>query len=136
MTIHHIGYLVDDIENAAKEFERLGFLRTGEPVKDLLREVYILFLDNSGQVVELIQPISKTSPMYSLRKNYRNSPYHLCYETDDLQSEIENMVKIDGSGCLLMQPPQPAPAMSGCPNVAFLLSGHIGIIELVEMKRP
>ena len=48
MKIHHIGYLVDDIEKAAQEFEQLGFTRTSEAVEDKTRQVYILFLDNDG----------------------------------------------------------------------------------------
>ncbi|MCL1874655.1 MAG: VOC family protein [Synergistaceae bacterium] len=133
MKIHHIGYLVDNIENAAREFERLGFSRRGETVEDTSREVYILFLYNAEQAVELIQPVGETSPVYGLRKKYRNSPYHICYETDDLQREIETMTNIN-RGYVLIQPPKPAPAIPGCPNVAFLMNSHIGIIELVEMR--
>ena len=132
MKIHHIGYLVDSIENAAREFERLGFSRIGEIVEDLVRDIYILFLANAGQAVELIQPISEASPVYGLREKYRNSLYHICYETDDLQGEIQNMK--NRNGYLLMQTPQSAPAIPGCPNVAFLINRHIGIIELVEIK--
>ncbi len=133
MKIHHIGYLVDDIENAAKAFEGLGFSRIGKPVEDSARGASILFLDNAGQVVELIQPTGKTSPLYGLRKNHRNSPYHICYETSHLQDEINRMTALTPlQGYTLVQPPQPAPAIPGCPNVAFLMSRHIGMIELVE----
>ena len=133
MRIHHIGYLVENIENAAGEFEKLGFTKIGEIVEDLSREIYILFLNNTGQTVELIQPVNETSAIYGLREKYRNSPYHICYETGDLQDKIEEMVK-SGRGYMLIQPPQPAPAIQGCPNVAFLMNRHIGMIELVEIK--
>ena len=134
MKIHHIGYLVDDIKVAVKEFEKLAFSRIGEIVEDSSRESYILFLNNGGHVVELIQPVSDTSPVYGLRKKYRNSPYHICYETGDLHSKIEKLVSLDDGGqYVLIQPPQPAPAIQGCPNVAFLINQHIGIIELVEI---
>jgi len=131
--VHHIGYLVDNIETAAGEFANFGFSRRGEVAEDPSREIYIQFLENSGYVIELIQPVSETSPVYGLRKKYRNSPYHICYETDDLQREIETMVNF--GGVTLLQPPQPAPAIQGCPNVAFLMNRHIGMIELVEIKR-
>lgn len=132
MKIHHIGYLADDIENAAKEFENLGFSRIGEVVEDPSREVFILFLDNDGYVVELVQPTGMTSPIYGLRKKYRNSPYHICYATDNLESAIDRLCKQDG--CTLMQPPSPAPGIPSCPDVAFLMNRHIGMIELVEVK--
>ena len=130
--IHHIGYLVDDIEHSANEFKKLGFsLRTCEAVEDLSREVFIMFLDNKAlQTVELIQPFNDTSLFNGLRKKYRNSPYHIGYETDDLHGQIENLVTL--GGYTMIQPPQPAPAIQGCPNVAFLFNKYLGIIELVE----
>ena len=132
MKIHHIGYLVENIENAAKEFERLGFSKIGEIVTDVSREIYILFLDNAGQIVELIQPVGKTSPLYGLRKKFHNAPIHICYQTNDLQDEINNVLNIGGYA--LIQPPQPAPAIPGCPNVAFMMNRHIGIVEFVELR--
>jgi methylmalonyl-CoA/ethylmalonyl-CoA epimerase len=134
MKVNHIGYFVDSIENAAQEFERLGFSRINEVVHDRSRDVFILFLDNDEQHVELIQPVSKASPVYGLRKRYRNCPYHICYETDDLQREISDMVKNGSQGYMLIQPPRPAPAIPGCPDVAFLINKFIGIIELVEAR--
>ena len=132
MKIHHIGYLVDDVESAAKEFTCLGFMRTSDVERDLQRDVFIQFLRHSdGYVVELIQPVSDASPYYGLRKKYRNSPYHFCYVVDDLQREIEKMTAT-GCGNVLLQPPQPALAIPGCPNVAFLMNGHIGMVELLE----
>ena len=131
MKVHHIGYLIDNIKSAAKEFEKLGFSKTGEIVEDLDREIYILFLDNAGYQVELIQPTAKSSPIYSLSKKFRNAPYHICYETNDLQSEIDNMMKADG-GYILIQKPRPAPAIKGCPTVAFLMNRYLGMIELLE----
>jgi len=131
--IHHIGYLVDNLETAAEEFELLGFSRLGEITEDLSREIYILFLDNLGYVVELIQPINEESPLYSLRKKYRNSPYHICYETNNLEEKIKELAFSRG-GYMLVNPPNPAPAITGCPNVAFLMNGNIGMIEIVEIK--
>jgi hypothetical protein len=38
-------------------------------------------------------------------------------------------------GYVLIQPPQPAPAIQGCPDAAFLMGRHTGIIELVEAPK-
>ena len=132
MKVHHIGYLVDDVEKAAVVFEKLGYIRDGETVEDFSREVYILFLVNAAQTVELIQPVNEKSPIYGLRKRYRNSPYHICFETGNLQSEIDDMIK--HNGYTLVQPPQPAPAIEGASDVAFLIHKDIGMLELVEIK--
>ena len=134
MKVHHIGYLVDNIENAISEFERLGFSRVGEVTEDSSRGIFIVFLDNDGVIIELIQPVNEMSPVYGLRKKYRNSPYHICYETHDLHGEIERMANSKNGGYTVVQPPTPAPAIPGCPNVAFLMSRYIGMVELVEMK--
>jgi methylmalonyl-CoA/ethylmalonyl-CoA epimerase len=134
MKVHHIGYLIDDIEGAAREFERLGFSRRGQIVEDVSRAVFILFLDNNGCVVELIEPMDENSPVYGLRKKYRNSPSHICYETTDLQGKIAEMTDTAKGGYTLIQAPQPAPAIHGCSEVAFLLNRSIGMIELVEVK--
>jgi len=130
MKIHHIGYLVDNIKKAAHEFEMIGYTQKGEVSEDESRQVYIQFLENGGYLVELIQPIDESSPVYGLRKRFRNAPYHICYETDDLQQQIDTCCS--GGGYIMLQPPKPAPAITGCPNVAFLTSTNIGMIELVE----
>ena len=134
MKIHHIGYLVDNIENAINEFERLGFSLIDEVTEDSSREIFIAFLDNDGLLIELIQSISETSPMHGLQKKYRNSPYHICYKTWNMQEELAYMVNNENGGYTVVQPPMPAPAIPGCPIVAFLMNRHIGIIELVEME--
>ena len=131
MKIHHIGYIVDKIEKAAKEFKALGYVMRGETVLDEERGIFILFAENDGLVVELISPVNETSPLYGLYKQYKNSPYHICYETTNLDEQIALLTQ---SGYVLFQQPKPAPAIEGCPLVAFLISRHIGIIELMETK--
>ena len=128
MKIHHIGYLVDDIEAAASEFEKLGYSKTDEIVEDAARKIYILFLGNGAYTIELVQPADAASPVYKLRKKHRNSPYHICYETDDLPKTIEQMVNFHHY--ILLQPPEKAPAIVGS-TVAFLVSREMGMIELL-----
>ena len=130
MRIHHVGYLVDDIEISAAEFESLCFTRVGKVIEDSNRLINVLFLKNGEHMVELIQPLNDSSPYHGLRKKHRNSPYHLCIQTDDLQECIDKMKAHHGH--ILIQPPQPAPAIDGSPKVAFLLNRHIGMIEHME----
>ena len=128
MKIHHIGYLVKDIEKASEEFIRLGFLKQGDAVEDTDRGVLIVFLENGGYKIELVQVVDEISPMYRLYKKHGNSPYHICYETSNLPLEIERMT--GGADFVLLQPPSPAPAISGR-EVAFLVSKNIGLVELL-----
>ncbi|MCL1864057.1 MAG: VOC family protein [Defluviitaleaceae bacterium] len=130
MKIHHIGYLVDSIESAWPEFELLGFSKISETTEDVTRKIYILFIKNDNYVVELIQPVSEQSPVFKLTRRYKNTPYHICYQVENLQYEIENLLNNDARYAIL-QPPQSAPAL-GNGKVAFLVSPKIGLIELYE----
>lgn len=149
MEIHHVGYLVDDLAGAAEEMRGLGYISLGEVVRDEERYALITFLENKGYVIELIQPIDQTSPVYGLRKKYRNAPYHICYKTKDINKMIAKLCA--NPGYTLITPPRPAsairsvfseslPMQSGTPEdiagplVAFLMNARIGMIELVETK--
>jgi methylmalonyl-CoA/ethylmalonyl-CoA epimerase len=136
LKIHHIGYLVDNIENSTRTFESLGYNRVGEVFLDTAREVLIQLLEESRHqsMIELISPVDKDSPIYKLKKRYKNSPYHICYETPDLEKQIASMTENNDSRYFLIQPPSPAPAISSCSKVAFLMNPNIGIIELLETK--
>jgi methylmalonyl-CoA/ethylmalonyl-CoA epimerase len=62
-----------------------------------------------------------------LQKN-GNSPYHICYDSEDIASDIAALKK---QGYLLVTRPLPAPAMDGRP-AAFMYGKNVGLIELVE----
>ncbi len=128
MKVHHIGYLVKNIEKSRAKFLQLGY-EVERPVKfDAIRDVNIEFLLNDGYRVELIQPLSENSPMYPLLKRYKNSPYHICYEVDDLNKSVE---ELSGNGYTVIQEPKVAPCIDD-KKVVFLTNISMGIIELVE----
>jgi methylmalonyl-CoA/ethylmalonyl-CoA epimerase len=133
MKVHHIGYLVDSIGDAVAAFSQLGFVCQSDTQTDPAREIYVVFMANGEYVVELIQPIDKASPIYNLRKRYHNSPYHICYETENIPVSLAEMT---GGAYMLVQPPQPAPALPGAPDVAFLMHPHIGMVELLDKSLP
>lgn len=85
-------------------------------------------MENGSYCVELVEPWGSESPIYGLLKKYKNCPYHLCYCSDDLNREIQQLEK---EGWMLFQPPEAAPAING-KKVAFLINVEIGMIELVE----
>ena len=62
MKIHHIGYLVKNIEKSIEAFTVLGYGLTVESTWDDGREAYICFLENDGYCIELICP-SKVSSL-------------------------------------------------------------------------
>ena len=128
MQVHHIGYLVKRLNRSEEAFLKLGYEVEREVCYDHVRDVNISFLTNGEYRVELIEPASKTSPLYPLLKNYKNSPYHICYTVEDLEASKK---KLENDGFMVIQDTQVAPALDGR-NVVFMVSADIGIIELVE----
>ena len=129
MKIHHIGYLAKSIAKTEKKFFELGY-EVERPTKyDEVRDIDIEFLVNGDYRVELIEPKSKESPMYPLLKNYKNTPYHFCYEVDDIDKAVK---ELSDKHYTLIQEPNIAPCIDD-KKVAFLNNISMGIIELVEL---
>ena len=128
MTIHHVGYLVKKLERARKAFEALGYLVEQEIVRDESRKINILFLKKDGYRVELVSPFDSSSVVAGLLTRTGNSPYHVCYEVNDLDAEIERLrdARYVASGS-----PAPAPACGG-KRVAFMIHPYLGMIELLQ----
>lgn len=129
MTVHHIGYLVKDIEKAKKKFEKLGYISEGSMVYDDLRDINIAFIRNENYVVELVSPQSPASVVADLFKKFRNSPYHICYESADLERDMKNLQE---EGFVAIDIPKPAIAFDNH-RVVFMMNSSVGLIELVEV---
>ena len=129
-SVHHIGYLVKKIEKARQAFLALGYHIEQEPVIDDLRKVKICFLVKDGYRIELISPVSADSVVSGLMKKYKNSPYHICYETANLEASI---AALTADGFIAIDTPTPAPALGGR-RVVFLTSASAGMIELLETE--
>lgn len=125
---HHIGYLVKNIDKATVEFQHLGYSIINEKCHDDYRKVDITFLNNNGYVVELISPAGEDSVVSGLMSRYKNSPYHICYEVDDLESAAS---MLGANGFAAIDEAAPAPAIDGR-RVQFFVNRYMGMIELVE----
>lgn len=134
MKIHHLGYLVKDIGKAWKMFSALGFSECAAPLdgitRDDYREIDIMFIERDGYCLELIAPTSRESKMYPLLKKQRNTAYHVCYESFDIATDLEELSQ---KGWSVIDPLAPAPALEGH-DVCFLLNPDIGMIELIDAK--
>ena len=128
MKVHHVGFLSKNLAKSQARFEELGFEIETEKKYDEIRKVNIAFLKNGDYRVELIEPVSEDSPMYPLLKRFKNTPYHFCYETGNLEESIEELTK---KGFTVIQEPEIAPCIEGR-RVVFLNNISSGIIELVE----
>ncbi|WP_235828990.1 VOC family protein [Anaerosacchariphilus polymeriproducens] len=127
--IHHIGYLVKNIEDSIQVFEALGYVKETEIINDEARGIYICFLIKDGYRVELVSPINENSTVSGLIKKLGNTPYHICYEVEKIEEAIDSLKK---QKYVLLQKPKEAVAIEG-KRVAFLYEKNIGMIELVEV---
>ena len=132
MKVHHVGYLVKRLEKAEKAFSALGYVEKQKVVYDPIRDVDISFWEKDGYTVELVCPKSEKSVVANLIRTYKNAPYHICYETDDLEAEMNKMEK---TGFMKIDNPTPAPAISGGGTVLFLYSAQIGFVELLTYEQ-
>lgn len=133
MRIHHIGYLVKNIQKASETMQKIGYTIESVIVRDSAREVDICFLINNGYRIELVSPINKESALYPLLRKYKNTPYHICYECNDIRAlELENENIIKES--IQIEAPKEAPAIANR-QVVFYMNPYIGIIEFVEKEK-
>lgn len=127
MKPHHIGYLIRDMEKAINEFEQLGYERTSGITYDDYRDIEICFLQNAGVCVELVRAVSEKSVVYALSKKIGASPYHICYQVEDVEAEAATLRE---RGYLPIGEAMPAPALEGV-LAAFFYSKQMGILELI-----
>ncbi len=129
MKIHHIGYLAKNLGKTQKKFEELGYKIEREVKYDQIRKINIAFLKNGDYRVELIQPMDEDSPMYPLLKRFKNTPYHFCYEVENVDAAVD---ELSLKGYTVIQEPNIAPCIDDR-RVVFLNNISMGIIELVEI---
>jgi len=128
MKIHHVGYLAKSIAKTEKKFFELGYEVEQATKYDEIRNIKIEFLKNGDYRVELIEPMGENSPMYPLLKRFKNTPYHFCYEVDDMDKALK---ELEDKHYTVIHEPDIAPCIDG-KRVAFLNNISMGIIELVE----
>jgi len=97
-------------------------------LKNNLRKVIIQFIENGDYLIELVAPLNKESPVTNLLKKQGNSPYHICYKTNNLEKEISDL---GNNGFVVISNFLKAPAINN-KKVIFLYKKEIGLIELVE----
>ncbi len=129
---HHVGYAVENMDRSIKAFNKIGFVKDSDVVPDEFRKVNIVFMKNKagGQLVELIEPMSEESPAYQTvcKMNGSASPYHICYEVDDIEWAVKELKR---RKFVVTSKANPAVAIGGR-RVAFLFQKDAGLIELVE----
>ena len=132
LKLHHIGIVVQNINESLKEISNfLSFESTSLPTLVGSQKVNICFLKTNSVYIELIEPTDPDSPITNFVKE-GGGFHHLCFEVDDIQQEIDKMVK---KGARLVVAP-----VKGFEDrvIAFLMLNmektKCNLIELVETK--
>ena len=128
MTVHHIGYAVPDIDKALAEFAVLGWKTCSDVTDDEARQVKIVFMEQSGCMIELVAPLSNDSPIKKTLQKGSGTPYHICYEVDNLEAAEAELKK---AKFIPFKKAAVAPAIGGR-RVEFMYAKQNGVIELVE----
>jgi methylmalonyl-CoA/ethylmalonyl-CoA epimerase len=130
MKFHHIAIAVRSIEKTAAKYCLLGFTST-EPIIDPVQNVRISFLKKQDTpLYELVEPIDENSPVNKILDKMGITPYHICYEVDDIYNAIDDLKK---QGYLLLQKPVTAVALDNM-KICFMFHKDLGLIELLEHK--
>ena len=128
LRFHHIGIACHDIE-ASKIFYVVQGYVASETIKDPIQDVFICFLDKPGMPrIELLAPIDEKSPVNRTLAASGVTPYHICYEVDDIEAAIK---ELKSQRFVRISKPAPACAI-GNRQVCFLYKKEVGLIELVE----
>src|SRR5690554_1322480 len=81
---HHIGLCVEDLDQCNPP--------NLESFVDPIQQVNVAFVNVMGCPIELVQPLTVSSPVSnSLKKNHKL--LHLCFEVDDIELAIEHAEK-------------------------------------------
>lgn len=129
---HHIGYAVADLQMSIDMYRRMGWYQSTQTYEDNGMKVKIAFMVNKldGSCIELIAPLGDSSPVSDILLHNKNVslPYHICYETDDMERSLSVLKR---RGFMMVKNLSPAVAFDNR-MVAFLLNKSVGMIELVE----
>lgn len=93
MRVHHIGYLVENMDAAIIQFEVLGYHVSQKPIYDSHRKIDICFMKNNETNVELVVPREDCKLFSTLKKRIGNAPYHICYSCDEYKKDSEKLIK-------------------------------------------
>ena len=125
---HHAGVAVKDIDRTAAHYIEAGYRKT-PTIYDPMQKVNICFLEKEGMpTIELLEPVDGTSPVDRIVDNNGVTPYHFCYEVDDIEQAI---VELRTRKYLVVVKPVNAVAIDNR-RVCFLFHKDVGLVEIVE----
>lgn len=126
MRMHHVGIAVENVEESIKLMKQLYDVKhISGIVDDENQGARLCMLElEDGFRMELVAG----EAVKNIKK--KQKLYHVCFETDDLE---ENLQQMENSGAIMISLPKPAPLFDGR-RVAFVATG-VGMVELLEKEQ-
>jgi methylmalonyl-CoA/ethylmalonyl-CoA epimerase len=128
LKFHHIGIATSDIDRTSRFYLDAGYVMT-DMVVDVIQKVKISFLtkENMPQI-ELLEPICEDTPVTKILTKTGVTPYHICYEADDMEKTIKDLKK---KHFIPLFKPVRAIALKN-KFICFLYNIDVGLIEITE----
>lgn len=128
LEFHHIGLLVDNIENSILHYSLLfGKENISNVIRINTQKVNVCFVKaGPGSYIELVEPLGEGSPVYKLLKK-RISYYHIGYKVNDIISAVSKLESLNYKPMTYFN--SEAFKNKRC---IFLFSPEAHLIELIE----
>jgi methylmalonyl-CoA/ethylmalonyl-CoA epimerase len=88
--LHHVGYVVSDLDAAAKSYAALGF-RAGERHEIAEQKIVAMTFQSGSGWLELIQPTDPEGPIARYMAKRGEGTHHVAFEVDDITAELERL---------------------------------------------
>lgn len=130
LRFHHIGIACRNIDKTKGFYLSMGY-EAAMVVDDPVQHVRVCFLEKEGAPrLELLEPLDDTNPVARTLATVGVTPYHTCYEVQDIEAAITELRR---ERFLTVSGPVPACAM-GNRRIAFMFKKDNGLLELVEAE--
>lgn len=130
LRLHHVGFVVGNIEQAMPGFLRsLAACWDEQVFHDPLQKVKVAFLTTRAEdpQIELVEPAGEDSPVLRFLEQ-GGGLHHVCYEVADLEQEL---VEFRSRGAVIAKRPKPAVAFGGR-RIAWVITAEKLLVELLE----
>jgi|SRR5476651_2043842 len=126
MKLHHVGIACKNIDTEISNISKINqIVEQSAVLFDELQNAEVVLLSLAdGTKIELVSG-KQVETFVKMNISY----YHLCFEVDDLDAEIDRLIK---DRALLLSAPKPAILLNSR-RVAFLKVSY-GIVELLSSK--
>ncbi len=128
LEFHHIGLLVDNIENSILHYSAMfGKENISDVIRIDTQKVNVCFVKvGPGSYIELVEPLGEESPVYKLLKK-RVSYYHIGYKVNDIIGAVSKLEPLNYKPMTYFN----SEAFEG-KKCIFLFSPEAHLIELIE----